>query len=153
MNEAIAALEELRLEIKERRRHLGSMQDYLDRKQPRPSPEERADAELWMEEEQRRVAERTELYRQQLQALRHSDPDAVRSWVQQHLAVLDAILAEPAPPDLPLSESLLPVRRFVAERTAAEWWEVLTGTRDYVQINQPYLPDYETRLQALEPER
>ena len=152
MNEAIVELEELRLEIKERRRHLGSMQDYLDRKQPRPSPEERADAELWMEEEQRRVEERTEIYRQQLQNLRRDDPAAVRSWVQQHLAVLDAITAESAPPDLPLSESLLPVRRFVAERTAVEWWEVLAGTRDYVQINHVYLPDYETRFKAPEQE-
>jgi hypothetical protein len=146
MKDAIAALEELRLEIKERRRHLGSMQDYLDRKRPRPSAEERADVEIRMEEEQRRVEERMELYRQQLQDLRRGDPAAVRSWVQQHLAVLEAILAEPAPPDLPLSDDLLPVRRFVAEQTAAKWWEVLAGTRDYVQINHAYLPDYETRF-------
>ena len=141
--QGIKVLESRRLELAKLHQDLGSMQDYLDR--GRPSSEEQAKVSALMKEKELLLAEREKLYKNHLQALRQAEPDIVSAWVGQHLAVIDAIINTP-PSDLTISEKNLPVRLHVAHKTADEWREVLTGTRNYVHINRYFLADYESRL-------
>ena len=140
----IEVLESQRLELAKLHQDLGSMQDYLDR--GRPSTEEQAEVSALMKDKDLLLAEREKRYKNYLQTLRQTEPDTVSAWVEQHLAVIDAIINTPPPSDLKISEKSLPVRLHVARETAGKWREVLAGTRDYVHINWYFLADYESRL-------
>ena len=143
--QAIEILENQRLELEKLYRALGSAQDHLDR--GHPSPEEQKKIMAVLSEKQRLLAELEKQYKNHLQTLRYTDPATMTAWVNQHLAVIEAIINDSQNAKPPLTEKDLKVRLHVARKTTDEWQQVLAGTRDYVHINDSFMPDYGQRLQ------
>jgi len=149
-SKTITALEAARLEIEGLQKTVGSASDYLDR--GRPGPEDKDKAEAFIKENKAKAQALEAEFKVVLQTYRVNAPVILADWVQTHLDTLAEIIAETeAAGALDISAK---TRIHAAEKTAAEWQEVLDGKRGYVSINIYHLQGYyawlATRLPGVE---
>lgn len=133
-------LEKLRQKIEDLRAASGDRADYLDYGKPNPEQAKQANETIKKLDVEIKAAQ-AEL-KQQLDALRAQQPQAIEEWTSYHIALLQAIIAENS------TDKNAGTRKFVAKETLQNWEKVRAGELDYVDINGYFLKDYKEHVRS-----